>query len=127
MRYDLDTNAHTEKLEFLPWLPGNLPHDNNNVAPRIGVNFRLNDRTVLRGGYGLFFAFAPERRRAADARAICTGSRTRSPTTAVPTSRTGSAGPSGEGVGQRAEADLGRVAGARLRREPRAGLRRIAR
>jgi Carboxypeptidase regulatory-like domain/TonB dependent receptor-like, beta-barrel len=59
VRYDWDSNAHSEKLRFLPWLPGNLPHDNNNVAPRLGVNYSLNDRTVLRGGYGLFFAFSP--------------------------------------------------------------------
>ncbi|MGH9255162.1 MAG: TonB-dependent receptor [Vicinamibacterales bacterium] len=59
VRYDLDSNAHGEKIEFLPWLPGNLPHDTNNVAPRVGVNYRLDDRTVLRGGYGLFFAFSP--------------------------------------------------------------------
>ena len=58
-RYDWDNNAHSEKLEFRPFLPGNLPHDNNNLAPRIGANFRLDDRTVLRGGYGLFFAFSP--------------------------------------------------------------------
>ena len=59
LRYDLDTNAHSEKLEFRPWLPGDLPHDTNNVAPRLGMNLRLSDRTILRGGYGLFFAFAP--------------------------------------------------------------------
>ena len=59
VRYDWDSNAHSEKLELRPFLPGNQPHDNNNVAPRMGVNFRLNDRTVLRGGYGLFFAFSP--------------------------------------------------------------------
>lgn len=59
VRYDWDNNAHSEKLELRPFLPGDLPHDNNNVAPRMGVNFRLNDRTVLRGGYGLFFAFSP--------------------------------------------------------------------
>jgi len=59
VRYDLDTNAHGEKITFLPWLPGNLPHDTNNVQPRFGMNYRLDDRTVLRGGYGLFFAFAP--------------------------------------------------------------------
>ncbi|MBI3047706.1 MAG: TonB-dependent receptor [Acidobacteria bacterium] len=59
VRYDVDTNAHAEKVRFLPWLPGNLPHDTNNVAPRLGMNLRLDDRTVLRGGYGLFFAFAP--------------------------------------------------------------------
>jgi carboxypeptidase family protein/TonB-dependent receptor-like protein len=59
VRYDLDTNAHSEKATFLPWLPGNLPHDTNNLAPRLGTSYSLNDRTVLRGGYGLFFAFAP--------------------------------------------------------------------
>src|SRR2546425_1862520 len=58
-RYDFDTNAHSEKLRFLPWLPGDLPHEKDNLAPRLGMNFRLNDRTVLRGGYGLFFAFSP--------------------------------------------------------------------
>jgi hypothetical protein len=59
VRYDIDTNAHSEKTQFLPWLPGDLPHDTNNLAPRIGTTYSLNDRTVLRGGYGLFFAFAP--------------------------------------------------------------------
>ena len=59
VRYDWDSNAHSEKLELRPFLPGDLPHDANNVAPRIGMNFRLNDRTVLRGGWGLFFAFSP--------------------------------------------------------------------
>jgi len=55
VRYDLDLGAHNEKLKFTPWLPGNLPHDKNNVAPRLGFNYKLNDRTALRGGYGVFF------------------------------------------------------------------------
>jgi carboxypeptidase family protein/TonB-dependent receptor-like protein len=59
VRYDVDTNAHSEKATFLPWLPGNQPHDTNNVAPRLGVNYSLTDRTSIRGGYGLFFTFAP--------------------------------------------------------------------
>lgn len=29
--------------------------DRNNLAPRIGVVYKLNDSTVLRGGYGLFY------------------------------------------------------------------------
>ena len=29
--------------------------DTNNFAPRIGAVYRLNDRTILRGGYGVFF------------------------------------------------------------------------
>jgi hypothetical protein len=59
VRYDIDTNSYSEKTRFLPWLPGNLPHDTNNLAPRLGMSYSLNDRTVLRGGYGLFFAIAP--------------------------------------------------------------------
>lgn len=59
LRYDFDDNGHSEKLEFLPWLPGNLPHDWNNLAPRLGVNYQVDDATVVRGGYGIFFAFAP--------------------------------------------------------------------
>jgi hypothetical protein len=59
IRYDYDTNGHNESLQFLPWLPGNQPTEKNNVAPRVGFNVRINDDTVLRGGYGLYFAFAP--------------------------------------------------------------------
>ena len=59
VRYDYDTNGHNEQLQFLPWLPGNQPREKNNVAPRVGFNVRLNDETVLRGGYGIYFAFAP--------------------------------------------------------------------
>jgi outer membrane receptor protein involved in Fe transport len=29
--------------------------DNNNLAPRLGLAFRLNDKTVLRGGYGFYY------------------------------------------------------------------------
>jgi outer membrane receptor protein involved in Fe transport len=34
VRYDWDNNSQGEKLKLMPFLPGNLPHDNNNVAPR---------------------------------------------------------------------------------------------
>ncbi|MGH9257114.1 MAG: TonB-dependent receptor, partial [Vicinamibacterales bacterium] len=59
VRYDFDSDPNSEKLEFRPWLPGGLPRDKANFAPRLGMNLRLDDRTVLRGGYGLFFAFQP--------------------------------------------------------------------
>src|SRR5262249_6565876 len=32
--------------------------DTNNVAPRVGVAWALNERTVLRGGYGVFYPTA---------------------------------------------------------------------
>jgi hypothetical protein len=34
---------------------GLLNTDKNNFAPRLGIAWRLNDNSVLRGGYGLFF------------------------------------------------------------------------
>ena len=40
---------------FEPWLTGRRPHDLNNIAPRTGFAFQVDDRMVLRGGYGLFF------------------------------------------------------------------------
>jgi hypothetical protein len=58
-RWDFDDNSHSEKLEFRPWLPGNLPHEYDNLAPRLGFNYLIDDNTTLRGGYGLFFAFSP--------------------------------------------------------------------
>ena len=35
--------------------------DRNNFQPRFGAAFRLNDKTVLRGGYGLFYLGQAER------------------------------------------------------------------
>jgi len=38
---------------------GLLPADNNNFAPRLGAAFRLSDRWVIRGGYGLYYWTMP--------------------------------------------------------------------
>lgn len=35
--------------------PGLIKTDKNNFAPRLGFAYRLNERTVLRGGYGIFY------------------------------------------------------------------------
>jgi outer membrane receptor protein involved in Fe transport len=35
------------------------PTDKNNVAPRFGVSYALDEKTVIRGGYGLFYARTP--------------------------------------------------------------------
>jgi hypothetical protein len=57
VRYDLELNAFANNVdpgilaEFLP----NRPNDTNNVAPRLGATFTLNNRTVLRGGFGVYF------------------------------------------------------------------------
>ena len=55
VRHDLDLGVLGENIEFRPWLSGNRPYDVNNIAPRLGFAFQLNDLTVLRGGYGLFY------------------------------------------------------------------------
>jgi hypothetical protein len=59
VRYDLDSNGHNEKTVFRPWLPGGQPIEKTNFAPRTGFAFKVGDRTAIRGGYGLFYAFAP--------------------------------------------------------------------
>lgn len=33
--------------------------DANNIAPRLGFSYAFNDRTVVRGGYGIFYARTP--------------------------------------------------------------------
>jgi hypothetical protein len=55
VRYDLMLNAFVNDVELGPFLPGNRPDDTNNVAPRLGFVYRLNDRTALRGGFGQFY------------------------------------------------------------------------
>ena len=34
----------------------------NNFMPRVGGTYKLNDKTVLRGGYGMFYGFLGQRR-----------------------------------------------------------------
>ncbi|MCW5977079.1 MAG: TonB-dependent receptor [Bryobacteraceae bacterium] len=70
---------HSTRMEDIPGIPGGvlaswgargltwttadqagfpgglLPADNNNFAPRIGAAFRMSDKWVLRGGYGIYY------------------------------------------------------------------------
>ena len=55
LRWDMETGIGA-KLALPPILPGDNPEDKNNFGPRLGFAFSLNDRTVIRGGYGKFFA-----------------------------------------------------------------------
>ena len=55
LRYDLDHGAQGEWVQFLPWLSGRGPTDKNNLAPRLGFAYAASDKTVIRGGWGLFF------------------------------------------------------------------------
>jgi hypothetical protein len=55
VRYDLETNAFANDIELGPFLPGGRPDDTDNIAPRVGFTFRMNDLTVFRGGFGKYF------------------------------------------------------------------------
>jgi hypothetical protein len=55
LRYDLIWDAFNQQVEFLPWMEGGRPQDANNIQPRLGLAYQLNDRTVIRGGAGLYF------------------------------------------------------------------------
>ncbi len=35
---------------------GSIPSDKKNFAPRVGLAYQINDKTVLRAGYGLYYA-----------------------------------------------------------------------
>lgn len=55
----LDTSYPGYRMVMPGLTPGThnppFPADKNNWAPRIGVAFRLTDRTVIRSGYGMFY------------------------------------------------------------------------
>ena len=53
VRYDYINGTWAEELPFDQWVPVR-DVDNNNVQPRLGFAYSLNDRTVARGGWGMF-------------------------------------------------------------------------
>jgi hypothetical protein len=72
LRYDFITPAlegQNRQLNFIPTGSGSVilakdgsledrglvKPDRNNFAPRVGFVYKLNDRTLLRGGYGVFY------------------------------------------------------------------------
>jgi hypothetical protein len=56
LRYDVMLGALAEDLVVPPFRPAAEGHDLNNVAPRTGFAFTLDDRTVIRGGWGKYYA-----------------------------------------------------------------------
>ena len=56
LRYDLLWNAFGQQFEFEPWQASGRPQDADNIQPRVGFAWSLNDRTVVRGGTGLYYA-----------------------------------------------------------------------
>jgi hypothetical protein len=59
VRYDLIWNAFGQHRSFLQWMAEGRPQDANNLQPRLGFAYSVNDRTVIRGGSGLYYADIP--------------------------------------------------------------------
>ena len=55
VRYDLQTGVFAQETEILPWVRGGRSEDKNDIAPRLGFVYTLNDRTAVRGGFGKYF------------------------------------------------------------------------
>ena len=57
LRYDLETDTFANDVAVPPFLEAGRPEDTNNVSPRVGFAYSLNDKTVLRGGVGNYFSW----------------------------------------------------------------------
>jgi hypothetical protein len=55
LRYDVITNSWANDAVVPPILTGGRANDTNNVQPRLGFAWVLNDRTVVRGGAGKYY------------------------------------------------------------------------
>src|SRR6266851_968904 len=55
VRYDLIWNGFAQNVTFEPFAKAGRPQDANNVQPRVGFAYQLNEQTVLRGGTGLYY------------------------------------------------------------------------
>ena len=53
------TARTTSTLLNLGYDTGFQPKDKDNFAPRLGASYAFNEKTVLRGGYGIFFGRTP--------------------------------------------------------------------
>ena len=56
MRYDLSVNAQGNEYAVPPFVEDGRPNDTNNWQPRLGFAYRLGERTVVRGGSGLYYS-----------------------------------------------------------------------
>jgi hypothetical protein len=55
LRYDLITNAWANDAAIPPFLEADRPDDMNNIQPRLGFAYQVNDLTVVRGGFGRYY------------------------------------------------------------------------
>ena len=55
LRYDLIINAWANDTPVPPILVKGRPDDKDNIQPRLGFAYQLNERTVVRGGAGRYY------------------------------------------------------------------------
>jgi hypothetical protein len=55
-RYDLTWNSFAQYGEFVPFMEKGRPQDADNIQPRVGFAYQWDDRTVIRGGGGKYYA-----------------------------------------------------------------------
>ena len=58
LRYDLSLNSWANDVGVPLLYDAGRPNDVNNVQPRVGFAYQFNDRTVVRGGSGLYYSDA---------------------------------------------------------------------
>jgi hypothetical protein len=56
LRYDIESGMFAERRGIEPWLPTDRPIQKDRFGPRFGFAFNVDDRTVIRGGWGKYFA-----------------------------------------------------------------------
>ena len=57
VRYDVETDTFANELAVPPFLEADRPLDTDNVVPRVGFAYSVNERTVIRGGVGKYYAW----------------------------------------------------------------------
>jgi hypothetical protein len=55
LRWDASIHGFANDVEVLPWQHAGLEDDYTNFQPRLGFAYQLTERTVLRGGSGLYY------------------------------------------------------------------------
>ncbi len=58
LRYDLSLNSWANEVGVAPFYSPGRPNDANNIQPRVGFAYQVDDKTVIRGGSGLYYADA---------------------------------------------------------------------
>ena len=56
LRYDVETGMFAERRGIGPWLPADRPVQKDRFGPRTGFAYKLDERTVIRGGWGKYYA-----------------------------------------------------------------------